>query len=302
MDTKILQLDFFPALHDQIHTHQHLPFFNFAASTYSDSTITSTASDQEKLSPYAYNACAMGSVNLHTHTLLSGFPVIFDTGASLAISPNKNDFSGNIEMFTYDCFLGEMAEGMKIEGVGNIKWSFRSINGIITLHSRCYYVPAAKAHLISPQCLFNEEKGITGQFVTKEKCSTLTFDNIGSIDIQYDERSHLPIAIAKNLHSEGAQANLCVLNDANQNLTPSQKLLLLWHAKFGHKNFPAIQRIFRSVPFLSEKFMRASRCIIPRCEVCEFDKGHRKSTKGNKQSTNKLTDGILCSSYNIMCP
>ena len=291
LDSKILQLDFFTASDER--THTHLPFFNFATSTASNTTIDYGKTDLDQLSPYAFNACTMGSVDLHPPTSPSGFPVIFDTGASLAISPNKGDFSGKIEMFPYDRYLGGMAEGMKIEGVGNIKWSFRSKDGIITLHSRCYYVPDAKARLISPQRLFNEEQGITGQYITKEKHSTLTFDNVGSIDIQYDERSHLPMAIAKNLHSEGAQANLCILNDANQNLTPSQKLLLLWHARFGHKNFPAVQRLFRSIPFLSEKYMRASRCVIPRCEVCELAKGHRKPTKGNKQSTNKLTDGAI---------
>ena len=290
VDTETLHLDFFSVPDEQDH---HLPFFNFSAATVPNIPTHHTTHDMTQLSPYAYNACTMGSVDLHPPTLPSGFPVIFDTGASLAISPSKDDFSGKIEMFPYDRFLGGMAEGMRIEGVGNIKWSFRSKDGVITLHSRCYCVPASKAHLISPQRLFNKEQGITGQYITNETHSTLSFDNVGSIDIQYDERSHLPIAIAKNLHSEEAQANLCVLNDENQNLTPSQKLLLLWHARFGHKNFPSIQRLFRAVPFLSEKYMRASRCVIPRCEVCEFAKGHRKPTKGNKQSTNKLTDGAI---------
>ena len=146
-----------------------------------------------------------------------------------------------------------------------------------------------------------DKEGVKGRYVTEETHSTLIFDNVGELKIEYDARSHLPVAIAKNLSSEGAvQANLCILNDANQNLTPSQKLLLLWHARFGHKNFPAIQRIFRAVPFLSERFLRASRCQIPRCEVCEYAKAHRTSTQGNSQSTNKLTDGSL--KTNDLCP
>ena len=32
---------------------------------------------------------------------------------------------------------------------------------------------------------------------------------------------------------------------------------------------------------------------IPRCEVCEFSKAHRRPTKGNKTRTNIDTDGSL---------
>ena len=39
--------------------------------------------------------------------------------------------------------------------------------------------------------------------------------------------------------------------------------------------------------------MQASCCTIPRCEVCEFAKGHRRPTKGNIQSTNKITNGAI---------
>lgn len=288
VDEETLHLDYFDPI-DHIVTPQYPSFFDFSSIDAKSDTMSKTLAPF----PRAFNANVMGQVDLHPPTLPTGFPVIFDSGASLAISPCKSDFSGQIEMFSYDRFLGGMAEGMKIEGVGNVKWSFKSEKGIITIHSRCYYVPAAKARLISPQRLFNKSKGITGKFITKENCATLSFDNVGSLDINYDDRSHLPIAIAKNLDPGGVQANLCVLNDDNQNLTPSQKVLLLWHARFGHKNFPAIQRLFRAIPFLSEKYLRASRCTIPRCEVCEFSKGHRRPTKGNKQSTNKETDGAI---------
>jgi hypothetical protein len=164
---------------------------------------------------------------------------------------------------------------------------------MLTIHSKCYYVPDAKARLISPQRLFNSNQGVLGQYIVQENHSTLIFDGVGELQIDYDARSHLPIALAKNLTTTASQANLTILNEDNQNLTPAQKLLILWHTRFGHKNFPTVQRLFRNVPFLSEKFMRASRCTIPRCEVCEFAKEHRKTTKGNSQRTNPQTDGNL---------
>ena len=52
--------------------------------------------------PQANNASAMGNVDLHPSHLPDSFPVIFDSGASLAISPSKSDFSGPIKTFSYD--------------------------------------------------------------------------------------------------------------------------------------------------------------------------------------------------------
>ena len=68
-----------------------------------------------------------------------------------------------------------------------------------------------------------------------EKFASLEFDNVGSLNIEYDVNNHLPIALAKNLTGTQAQINLAILKDDNQNLTPAQKLLLSWHGRFGHK-------------------------------------------------------------------
>jgi hypothetical protein len=51
-------------------------------------------------------------------------PVIFDTGASLAITHDKSDFSGPITLPTTDLRLGGMAQGLKIEGIGPVTWTF----------------------------------------------------------------------------------------------------------------------------------------------------------------------------------
>jgi hypothetical protein len=205
----------------------------------------------------------------------------------------KDDFS-TYNKFTEDKRLGGMANGLKIEGSGNIQWSFRASNGIFTIKSKCYHVPDSKVRLISPQRLFNAEEGINGRFIVDEHQAKLCFDKVGQLDIEYDSRSHLPVALGRNFDSGGAEANVSLLSDENQNLTPAQKLLLHWHHRFGHKGFAAIQRLFRTeTPFKSEKFMRASRCTIPKCEICQYAKAHRKSTNGNVKAVNTKTDGVL---------
>ena len=49
----------------------------------------------------------------------SSFPIVFDLGSSLAISPDKEDFVEPIELLYLR--LGEMANGMKIEGKGTVQ-------------------------------------------------------------------------------------------------------------------------------------------------------------------------------------
>jgi hypothetical protein len=51
-------------------------------------------------------------------------PVIFDTGASLAITPEKADFDGPLTVPKGDLRLGGMANGLKIEGMGPVTWTF----------------------------------------------------------------------------------------------------------------------------------------------------------------------------------
>ena len=51
-------------------------------------------------------------------------PVIFDTGASLAITPDKSDFDGTLSVPKGDLRLGGMAIGLKIEGMGAVTWTF----------------------------------------------------------------------------------------------------------------------------------------------------------------------------------
>ena len=106
-------------------------------------------------SPLAYNAALLGQVDLIPRNSPASFKVIFNSGASLAISPSKDDFVGEIKRFPQERRLGGMAQGMLIEGIGVVHWSFKSGNTHLIIKTKCYYVPDSKARLISPQRLFN---------------------------------------------------------------------------------------------------------------------------------------------------
>ena len=211
-------------------------------------------------------------------------PVIFDTGASLAITPDKSDFDGPLSVPSGDLRLGGMANGLRIEGIGQVTWTFTNPDGTeVRISGLAYYVPGAKARLLSPQRLFDGGK-LKGSYQGDHKEFRLLIDGCDPLIIEYDDRTSLPIGYADIGKVLDPQHNITLMDESNQNLTGGQKLLLHWHNRFGHLNLPAVQRILRNVPFLSDKYTAASKCDMRsiKCTVCEFAKGHRRAIKSSK--------------------
>ena len=248
------------------------------------------------VSAEAYAALVQGPssfMGLQQHTTNS-FQVVFDSGASKAISGCKEDFGGTIRTLERPITIGRLAHGLKVEGIGEVSWNFvTSQHESITIITECYYVPEARARLLSPQRLFNSREGVEGSFSCLEEHAILQLNNLPLLVIDYDEKSYLPIALATAESTGSAQVNLSISDESNQNLTPAQRLLLKWHYKFGHKNLPAVQKLLRVTPFGTEKYLQASKCHLPKCAICEYAKAHRKSTNGPVQKENATTDGAL---------
>jgi hypothetical protein len=79
--------------------------------------------------------------------------------------------------------------------------------------------------------------------------------------LDYESTSHLPVGLATNGKMSPLfdsrvlpKINLCITDDSNQNLSPAQKLLMMWHYRFGHKNFAHVQSILRLPVFQGEKY------------------------------------------------
>lgn len=151
-----------------------------------------------------------------------------------------------------------MAPGLLIEGMGSVSYTFRNGNGTeVQIRSNCYYVPGAKVRLISPQRLFNSARGVGGKFVETENDFKLEiFDNGTQLTVEYDERNRLPIGYYARVGDNPApvvspQASVLLLDDANQNSSNGQKLLLQWHYCFGHLNLRRIQALLCIFPFMA---------------------------------------------------
>ena len=230
--------------------------------------------------------------------------VIFDTGASLGIKHCKDNFDGPLTIPERDFRLGVIAQGLRIEGMGPVTWTFRNSDGSeVSIRSNCYYVPAAQVCLISPQRLFNQARGVGGTFAGNENEFTLPFDNSPKLTIEYDEQNHLPIGYATTGTppplTVNPQANLVLLNKGYQNPTAGQKLLLQCHYRFGHLNLPRVQSILRYFPFDILKFASSGKCDITtlRCDICQFAKSHRHPTHRSRTTVNSERDGSLTAEH-----
>ena len=146
---------------------------------------------------------------------------------------------------------------------------------------------------MSPQKLY-DTKGVIGEFTCLEDNAYLQFKNLPKLIIKYDAKSRLPISTARNESTTvNSQINMCVTDDENNNFSPTQKRLLHWHFRLAHLCCASIQRLFRSEPFTSHKFVAASKCELPQCETCHYAKARRLPTKGKISRVDKLSDGNL---------
>ena len=88
------------------------------------------------------------------------FPVIFDSVASL------DDFVREIKVPDKPQRIGGLVLGLPINGKGTVEWRTATEN--VVIRTQAYYVPNCYVRLISPQRLFNKDKGIIGEFTRRE--------------------------------------------------------------------------------------------------------------------------------------
>jgi hypothetical protein len=224
-------------------------------------------------------------------------PVIFDMGASLLITPYSADFIVPPTAPQNVTKLGGMAVNLDMMGVGTVSWTFIASDGSENqIHTLAYWVPNAKARLLSPQKLFKKSQGVLGRYEGDEDTFNLYLKNHPPIKVEYDDRSSLPIGYAHTGAVPEPQVNVALINE-NENLSEGQKLLLEWRNRFGHLNFPRFQQVLRHVPFIAKKFGPAVRCDAPKCHTCEIAKAKRRARKSTLQTKVTERDGALASGH-----
>ena len=82
--------------------------------------------------------------------------VIIDTGASLSISNDPNDFLDGFEHC--DIKLQGIGSGLRVIGKGKVRWRFQRENGgFVIVECMAYYAPEMKFNLFSPQSYLLKE-------------------------------------------------------------------------------------------------------------------------------------------------
>jgi hypothetical protein len=150
-----------------------------------------------------------------------------------------------------------------VAGEGLLRWKIEDIAGqTITLELPGYHIPGAEVNLLSPQVLLSIFGGHTTQ--TKQKVE-VCLENGLILHAHLCPRSCLPLlpfvpsdmpttfwcdAFAYSA-ADVAQTKT-ILSTANQNLSSSQKELLLWHQRLSHANLSWIQTLMRDQKWLHD--------------------------------------------------
>ena len=258
------------------------------------------------------------------------FPLLLDTGCSVACSGFKEDFHGQLAFGDFGNL--NTADGQaKIEGFGMLRYDVISDKGNRrTILVPGYYAPTVQMRLISPQDYANyhhlpvDEYQYAGNAQWMFMCLKTDSDNPTDQELAFaniDPGSRLPFLHAERSHYEtvnGKEARChchvtSIYDVKNVNLTSAQRNLKLDHDRLGHVSMQAVQRLYQpseadlpdfdgvstsKEPCLIAKEPAQLRCELPRCEACQCAKARKRPsgathTKTKPETTETIRAGDL---------
>ena len=90
------------------------------------------------------------------------------------------------------------------------------------------------------------------------------------------------------------ESDVCVTNEANQNLITSQKELPQWHFRLGHIGFQHVKWLICTGSLkVQGNFNAVDSYERPKCASCEFGKGRQRSNKVNTIKNNPMKEKDL---------
>ena len=237
----------------------------------------------------------------------SRFSLIWDTGASISISPNKRDFIKLSNPDNRITLLG-ISKGLKVQGQGIVRWNLIDESGAIRpLEVPALYVPNCKVRLLRPHAIIEQHPDETID-VTDNGMRLSGFDDDpsrGSVLAIISDENNLPVCAAFNNDglehaSTALNATISVVHSSNLNLSPAEKFFLQWHWRLGHPGFNRLMFLFRSgILSTTESSKRMVRSVlssikhVPKCAACMFGRQKRLPSPGK---TAKIIDdqrGVL---------
>ena len=201
--------------------------------------------------------------------------VVLDSGCTCAITFDKDDFVGQIRP-VQDVELQGISSGLRVEGVGQVNWTFLNEFGHrTTIPLTCLYVPEATTRLLPPQQLSTRHgaSNANGSWVGYGN-DALVFYEGHCIKFPYHEGSNLPVAKLapgiskfKAFHVSTTTPS-STATPRNDNLSSASRKLLRIHHRLGHKGFHELQKW--AAEGTNNMPRELANCPIPMCCACQY--------------------------------
>ena len=237
----------------------------------------------------------------------SMFRVIWDSGASVSVSPNRSDFVGPYSKPPIAIKLKGLAKGLNIQGQGHVMWLIMDTSGMLrAIKVPAYHVPGCNIRLLSTSSLTQTYSG--EKIVIEEGKLTLSGSpgqpTRGSVIALVDPTNNLPTSQAYRYGCTDApvkalQTTISEVSLANQNLTEPEKELLRWHYRLGHIGHRKIQLLMRSGVLSHSHATRSLHTAAskiqnpPKCAACQYGKQCRRPSPGKISSVVRDRAGAL---------
>ena len=216
----------------------------------------------------------------------NSFSIIWDSGASVCITPDKKDFieynsSSNLKQVKT---MGGKAS--QVVGEGYVLWSIHDTRGMLRhLKLKAYHIPSATTRLLSTSSLLQTYKEET---ITVNDAALLLSGKPGDptrnpILAYYNPVTNLPTTLMYRYQDTQKPAELLantasVVHSSNCNPNNAEKELLKWHYRLGHLSFKKIQHLMRTGVLSNTEASRSLHTASskirhpPKCAACLFGK------------------------------
>ena len=234
------------------------------------------------------------------------FPVIWDSGASISITPDRKDFVGPINTPGPITQLQGIAKGLRIEGQGHVLWAMQdTLGNLRIIKVPAYLVSRIKVRLLSTTSLLQAYPEETITIEAHQLTLSGTSDAArGQLIARVNPENNLPTSDAhRSSDTPRAVAALNItlntVHESNLNLTEAEKELLRWHHRLGHLSFRKIQFIMRTGVLSrseSHRSLHTAACQIvnpPKCAACQYGKQHQRPAPAKISSAIKDRAGVL---------
>ena len=229
--------------------------------------------------------------------------IIFDSGASITISPHKEDF---IDLDTSEKAIRHLSvqavnSKVKVAGVGTIRLMVYTDTGYARyIETKAFWCPDATITLfrVIRYCYETrdgaefkcDDSGVSFRFTRSSGGGKVTF-NPPNHGHYIPSTSHYT-QMAKST-SDLKPQSFNVVDTSNINLTKSQKALLMIHFCLGHWNMAWIQTLLRKGILKSNDPHIAKAEAVCECAACNFAKAKRRPKGTVRQEIRIEKDGGL---------